>query len=94
MTGVLQATAKAYMEHVQALACDHSGAMAGTHTSCPEALALTAALAPLGPPDERGEGSPWRNGQPFKHRFDPVVLDECRTCGHDNTPVFHSRGAL
>lgn len=42
----LRAAAEAYATHVQSLACDHSGAMAGTHTGCPEALALERVLRP------------------------------------------------
>jgi hypothetical protein len=41
----LREAAETYMVHVQALACDHDGAGGGTHTGCPEALGLRAALA-------------------------------------------------
>jgi hypothetical protein len=33
------------MAHVQAESCDHDGNHAGSHTSCPTALELNAALA-------------------------------------------------
>ena len=36
--------AMAFMSHVQSLACDH-GTNAGTHTTCPEAMTLYAALS-------------------------------------------------
>jgi hypothetical protein len=40
----LRAAAKRYVNHVQETGCDHENAGAGTHTSCPPALALIAAL--------------------------------------------------
>jgi len=40
----LDVAARAFAEHVSAIACDHAGSGAGTHTGCPERLALDAAL--------------------------------------------------
>ena len=41
----LREAAEAFALHVQSLACDHGGAKGGTHTGCPERLALNATLA-------------------------------------------------
>jgi hypothetical protein len=41
----LRSAARAFVEHVQAHACDHDASGAGTHTSCPPVIELDAALA-------------------------------------------------
>ena len=41
----LDVAARAFAKHVSAIACDHAGSGAGTHTGCPERLALDAALS-------------------------------------------------
>jgi hypothetical protein len=58
MSEPLATAAWRFAVHVSAVMCDHGGAVGGTHTSCPERLALDAALAESRRSDDEWEPSP------------------------------------
>ena len=55
VAALVQAAAE-FMSHVQSIACDHDGALGGTHTGCPERLKLDDALRALAAKLGEGEG--------------------------------------